>query len=147
MFNLWTRSGWGKWTLVDPDHAKLQDSGCHTGLECHAGFQKVDVVKNIADNLMPQQPSKATAIAEYATGLEIAVVRNSLDLADIVIDATTTLDFPRAIAAREQCQACLIGLRNTFGTRSGDARGRCRATIRLDALAVDDRHVISEPLG
>lgn len=148
MFNLWTRSGWGKWTLVDPDHVKPHNLARHSGLECHVGFQKVDVVKNMADNLMPQQPSKTTAVAEYATNLESAEVRNSLDLADIVIDATTTLDFPRAIAARDSVKRAL----SVFVTPSGHGAVMlvedAERTIRLDALEAQYyRHVISEPWG
>ena len=148
MFNLWTRSGWGKWTLVDPDHVKPHNLARHSSLECHVGFPKADVVKGMADLLMPQQPSTTIAIAEYATNLESPAVRNSLDLADIVIDATTTLDFPRAIAARDSVKRAL----SVFVTPSGHGAVMlvedAKRTIRLDALEAQYyRHVISEPWG
>ncbi|MDA8305760.1 MAG: ThiF family adenylyltransferase [Deltaproteobacteria bacterium] len=148
MFNLWTRSGWGRWTLVDPDYVKPHNLARHSSLECHVGFQKVDVVKGMADLLMPQQPSKTTAIAEYATNLESVEVRNSLDLADIVVDATTTLDFPRALAASDSVKRAL----SVFVTPSGHGAVMLvedtKRTIRLDTLEAQYyRHVISEPWG
>lgn len=148
MLNLWMRSGWGSWTIVDPDLVKPHNMARHSSLECHIGFSKVEAVKNLADNLMPQQPSNTTAIAEDATNLENTEVRNSLDLTDIVIDATTTLDFPRAIAARDSVKRAL----SVFVTPSGYGAVMLmedeKRTIRLDALEAQYyRHVISEPWG
>jgi integrative and conjugative element protein (TIGR02256 family) len=148
MFNLWTRSGWGRWTLIDSDHIKPHNLARHSALECHVGFYKVNVVKGLADKLIPQQPSKTVAVAEHATNLESAKVKTALELAEIVVDATTTLDFPRAIAACDSVKRAV----SVFVTPSG-----CGAimivedatrTIRLDALEAQYyRLVISQPWG
>ena len=148
MFNLWMRAGWGKWTIVDSDFVKPHNMTRHSSLECHVGFPKVVAVKNLADNLIPQQPSNTTAISEDATNLESAEVRNSLDLSDIVIDATTTLDFPRTLAARDSVKRALSVFVTPSGYGAVMLMEDVRRAIRLDSLESQYyRHVISQPWG
>jgi integrative and conjugative element protein (TIGR02256 family) len=148
MVNLWTRSGWGRWTVIDPDYIKPHNLARHSALESHIGFPKVEVVKHLADQLIPQQPSKTTAIAEHATNLESAKVSGALDRSDIVVDVTTTLDFPRMLAARDSIRRAL----SIFVTPSGHGAVMLvedtERTIRLDTLEAQYyRHAISQPWG
>lgn len=148
MFNLWTRSGWGQWTLVDPDHIKPHNLARHSVLECHVGVPKVEAIRNLGDLLIPWQPSMTRAVAENATNIESAEVKNALESADIVVDATTTLDFPRMLSTCESVKRAL----SVFVTPSVCGAAMLvedvKRTIRLDALEAQYyKHIISELWG
>lgn len=148
MLNLWARSGWGQWTIIDPDHIKPHNLARHTAFECHVGFPKTEVVKDLSDYLTPDQPSKIIAIADHATNFENEEIKSAFESNDIVVDATTTLDFPRKLAANDGVKRAL----SVFLTPSG--RGAVmlvedeNRAIRLDALEAQYyRQVISHPWG
>lgn len=148
IFNLWARSGWGQWTLIDPDHIKPHNLARHTALECHVGFQKVDAVKSLSDYLMPEQPSKITAIGKSASNFENAEIKNALETSCLIIDATTTLDFPRKLAGSDSVKRAL----SVFLTPSGLGAVMLvedeNRAIRLDALEAQYyRQVISQSWG
>lgn len=148
ILDLWTRSGWGQWTIIDPDYVCPHNLARHHAVECHIGSNKVDVVKGLADLLIPGQPSSVISIVDKATNLNNERVKNSLREADFVIDVTTTLHFPRDLARNDTVHRAL----SVFITPSGqDAvlilEDNQRA-IRLDCLEAQYyRQVISKPWG
>jgi integrative and conjugative element protein (TIGR02256 family) len=148
IFDLWTRAGWGAWTLIDPDQIRPHNLARHHALDCHVGFNKVDGAKSFADALIPGQASRARAIADYATNLTNAEVKSSLDEAELIVDATTTLEFPRDLSANSKVRRAV----SVFVTPSG--RGAVmlledkNRAIRLDCLEAQYyRQVISAPWG
>jgi hypothetical protein len=148
MLDLWTRSGWGRWTVLDPDHVKPHNLARHTALELHVGHRKSDVAVNLAALLYPGQPETTRALAVAATAADNAELGTALDAADIVIDVTTTLAFPRTLASRDTVRRAV----SVFITPSGEDAVMlledAERAIRLDVLEVQYyREVIGAPWG
>lgn len=98
LLNLWCRSGWGSWSTIDKDHIKPHNLSRHTAYAQHVGEPKATVVAELH-----------AAVTEGATEL-IPVVADANDFtnesvaaairhAALVIDASTTLEYPRAASA------------------------------------------------
>lgn len=94
LIDMWGRSGWGKWTVVDHDHIRPHNLSRHTADFHNIGQIKVDAVAEAfwrmsygSDSL---EPVYANALRPSAT--ESKAIYNDKD---IVIDATTTLEYPR----------------------------------------------------
>lgn len=94
LLNLWGRSGWGKWTVIDKDHIKPHNLSRHTAYVSHIGESKANVVTEL-HSLAVDNASIFTSVVADATDL----IKNSSSIIrdpDIVIDASTTLEYPRA---------------------------------------------------
>jgi integrative and conjugative element protein (TIGR02256 family) len=94
IYDLWVRSGWGAWTIVDKDHIRPHNISRHTATYAQVGTGKVEAVLARARDVAVGR----TLIA----GLEANVVEppgtsltELLTESDIVVDITTTLDYPR----------------------------------------------------
>lgn len=100
LLNLWGRSGWGKWTVIDKDHIKPHNLSRHTAYAYHIGEPKANVVTEL-HALAVNKASIITSVVADATDLikdpSSPVLRN----ASIVIDASTTLEYPRAASNDE----------------------------------------------
>lgn len=148
LVDLWTRSGWGDWTLIDPDHVKPHNLARQNALEGHVGINKANVTASLAGLVFPGQPARVKGIGEDASKLEIQEVREAIDLADLVVDVTTTLGFPRTIAARDSVKRALSVFLSPTGLGAVMLVEDSARTIRLDALEAQYyRQVISEPWG
>ena len=148
ILDLWVRSGWGRWTVIDPDRVRPHNLARHRASEEHVGTSKATAVKKMADNLFRDQPSRVTAIVDSATNDRNISLRESLGAAEFVVDATTTLDFPRSLAA----SASIRRAASVFITPSGrDAVILLEDTerrVKLDSLEAQYyRHVISSQWG
>ena len=148
MFDLWARSGWGRWTVIDPDHVKPHNLARHRAFECHVGVNKADVITELVRSVYATQPAVTRGIVDRATNVKSLEVCEALDSSDVVVDVTTDLGFPRMIAARHSVKRAL----SVFITPSGlgavmllEDAGRA---IRLDALECQYyRQVISQSWG
>jgi integrative and conjugative element protein (TIGR02256 family) len=148
LVDLWTRSGWGRWTLIDPDHVKPHNLARQNAVEGHIGINKADVTAGLANVVFAGQPVRVSGITADATNLEDPRIGEAIDRADLIVDVTTTFGFPRTIAARDTVTRAM----STFLTPSGLAAVMLvedsARTIRLDALEAQYyRQVISEPWG
>jgi integrative and conjugative element protein (TIGR02256 family) len=94
MLSMWGRSGWGEWTVVDQDHIKPHNLARHVAYAQHVGAMKVDVVAALHDEVMcgasRVKPMRADACESANTELT-----QVLTAAELVVDASTTLDYPR----------------------------------------------------
>lgn len=94
IYDIWVRSGWGTWTPVDKDHLKPHNITRHTATFMEVGMTKVDAV---------MQHAHAIAVGQtHIAGLDADVVESSdaklqelLTTSELVVDVTTTLDYPR----------------------------------------------------
>ena len=94
LINIWGRSGWGVWTVVDNDHVKPHNLVRHVALTQHIGELKANVVAQI-HGAASDGASTLTPIAADATDTGNDAVRNALRSSDLVIDASAALDYPR----------------------------------------------------
>jgi integrative and conjugative element protein (TIGR02256 family) len=100
LLNLWGRSGWGAWTVIDKDHVKPHNLARHAAFVQHVGEPKSQVVAELHDAVMGGATS-VTAVCADATHLDASEVRNALATATLVVDASTTLDYPRRVSSKD----------------------------------------------
>lgn len=94
IYDIWVRSGWGAWTPVDKDHVKPHNITRHTATYMEVGMTKVDAVL--------QHAHEVAVGGTHLAGLDVDVVESSdarldklLTTSELVVDVTTTLDYPR----------------------------------------------------
>jgi len=100
MLNLWGRSGWGQWTVVDKDHIKPHNLARHTAYAQHVGTPKAEVVAEL-HAAMSRGASTVTAVIADACNFRQEPMATALKSSELVIDASTTLEYPRAVSAED----------------------------------------------
>lgn len=100
MLNLWGRSGWGQWTVIDNDHIKPHNLSRHVAYSQNVGETKVLTVCQLHDAVM-QGASQITPIFGDASDDAQAPVVTALSAANLVVDASTTLEYPRFASAND----------------------------------------------
>jgi hypothetical protein len=101
LLNLWLRAGWGQWSTIDPDHLKPHNLARHIGFVRDLGKPKVVACDEFAGAIFGSKKLKA-AIAADACDPTREDVAQLLDGADLVIDCSTKLDFPRRSSQRDR---------------------------------------------
>lgn len=131
---LWSKEGWGNWTYIDPDFVEPHNIARHVSKYFHIGLHKVDAVAHCtANNYYPNQRT-SKSIPDSALNCKNPDVKHSLESADLIIDASTTLEVPRELAISDDPKRCA----SAFFTPSGfgavlliEDKNR---QVRLDAL-------------
>ncbi|MDN7805803.1 ThiF family adenylyltransferase [Burkholderia gladioli] len=131
--NLWGRAGWGKWTVIDKDHVKPHNLSRHVAHARQIGQPKATVVADLhaahADGATQIQ-----AVNADACDFDLAEVGDALRNNALVVDASTTLEYPRAASAIDD----LARQMSVFLTPSGNAAvllaEDTRRTVRLRTL-------------
>lgn len=116
MLNLWGRAGWGRWTVIDKDHIKPHNLSRHVAYAQHVGDPKSDVVAGLHAAVM-NGATVITPMNADATDFEQSAVKGALTSTQLVIDASTTLEYPRAASAVDAFARHV----SVFITPSGDA--------------------------
>jgi len=98
MLELWGRSGWGKWTAIDKDHIKPHNLSRHIAFYQHIGTPKTDVVAALHAAVM-NGASEIVSVCADATSLNEDTF-NILCAAKLVVDASTTLEYPRIASSQ-----------------------------------------------
>ncbi len=98
MLNLWGRSGWGRWTVVDKDHVKPHNLSRHAAYAQHIGESKATVVAELHGAAM-HGATEVTALNADASDFAREEVTKVLTATKLVVDASTTLEYPRAASA------------------------------------------------
>ena len=88
LLNLWGRSAWGRWTVIDKDHIKPHNLSRHAAYAQHIG------------------ETKATVVA----GLHAAVMEGATEIVPLVADATDFTQEPT-----DHFYGTDMGLRDPFG--------------------------------
>jgi integrative and conjugative element protein (TIGR02256 family) len=94
MLNLWGRSGWGRWTVIDKDHIKPHNLVRHTAYAQHVGILKAEVVAQL-HLAVTGGASEVVPICADACDISQDIVQNPLTAAKLVVDVSTTLEYPR----------------------------------------------------
>lgn len=97
---LWGRMGWGDWTVIDKDRVKPHNLSRHLALEFHIGQPKVQVAQHLHSAAL-DSASTLEMVEADATELQHERVRPALQKADFVVDASTTLEYPRAVSMHD----------------------------------------------
>lgn len=147
MLDLWVRSGWGSWIVVDNDHLMPHNIVRHVGVASDVGVSKA--------NIAAQHCYDISLGAVEVAGLPIDGCEFSNEdllkahrTSSLVIDASTTLDYPRAASQRDDFSRHIT----TFITPNGNsavllAEDQNR-TIRLQTLEAQYyRALINGELG
>jgi len=147
MLNLWSRSGWGKWTVIDNDYIKPHNLSRHVAYAQHVGDPKTNVVVELNGASMAGATSIQSINAD-ATDFEEEAVKNALTNADLVVDASTTLEYPRAASSIDGFARQI----SVFITPSGNAAVLFAEDIhRINRLRTLEaqyyRALIQEPWG
>jgi len=100
MLGLWGRSGWGSWTVIDNDHIKPHNLSRHPALGQHIGDMKANVATELHGFAM-QGASEVKAICADACDFANVSVTMALESNEVVVDASTTLEYPRLASARD----------------------------------------------
>lgn len=133
LLNLWGRSGWGIWTVVDKDHIKPHNLVRHTAVAEHVGEMKPDVVAELHAAVMGSA-SLVTPLCADVLDETDAELTEALHAAALVVDASTTLEYPRRASGLEAIGRHL----SVFITPSGNAAvllaEDTQRTIRLRTL-------------
>lgn len=98
MLNLWGRAGWGQWTVIDKDHIKPHNLSRHVAYAQHIGEPKATVVADLHAAAM-HGASEFTALNLDASDFKQSELTEALTAAKLVVDASTTLEYPRAASA------------------------------------------------
>jgi len=94
MLNLWTRAGWGKWSVIDNDHIKPHNLVRHIAFAQHVGELKCDVVAELS-GAATEGAATVTAVRGDACDLGALAVQETLTNAKLVVDASAALEYPR----------------------------------------------------
>ena len=92
---LWSREAWGNWIYVDDDLLMPHNIVRHTAKNCDIGVPKAEVVKDLSTmNFSPNVMEYRGIIGKIADR-DNEDIAKTLREADLLIDATTTLEAPR----------------------------------------------------
>ncbi|MBS0166216.1 MAG: Mov34/MPN/PAD-1 family protein [Nitrospira sp.] len=94
VLNLWGRGGWGQWTVIDKDHIRPHNLSRHTAFAQHIGESKVNVVAEL-HSAITRGASQITPLHTDACDLTQPLILNVLRDSKLVVDASTTLEYPR----------------------------------------------------
>lgn len=116
LIELWTRTAWGRWTIIDADRIEAHNLVRHIARAAHIGEPKVAVVRRlmsliyndaasieaISGNAVPQEPNEKVEAAYASVAL--------------VVDVSTTLTVPRELSLREGIARCASAFVTPAGT-------------------------------
>lgn len=144
--NLWARSQWGRWNLIDPDQVAPHNVVRHEAGASDIGLKKVDVIRRRMDTVFAR-PISAKAVYASASDFDNSEVDSCLRESTLLVDASTTLSVPRDWSERDLCRSASV-----FFTHSGLASVLMLEDeprrMRLSALEAQYyRALLHEPWG
>jgi integrative and conjugative element protein (TIGR02256 family) len=146
VLDLWTRSGWGQWTVVDKDHMKPHNLVRHPADQRHLGKPKEQVAIERHHEIM-NGASTATAVHGDACELVDGKPLACLQAAELVVDISTTLDYPRLMSGHDVGRHASLFL-TPRGNASVVLLEDSARTTRLRTLEAQYyRAVIEQPWG
>lgn len=132
--NVWHREGWGIWSYIDTDHLKPHNLSRHTAFEPAVGSYKVHAVESLCHTLYGPQEAFGKAIVADAGDFQNAEVFEVIRTSDLVVDATTTLEYPRDLSGHSEVKRAASVFLTPSGQGSVLLMEDTHRKIRLDAL-------------
>lgn len=146
--DIWAREAWGRWSLIDPDVLAPHNLIRHIAAADAVGFPKAQVVSAHASRTLGVDHVRPPAIVARANDLANLEVAKTLRDAQLLVDASTTVEVPRDWSE----QADLPRSASVFFSYSGMSavlllEDKERIT-RLSALEAQYyRAILTEPWG
>jgi len=100
LLELWIRSGWGSWTVIDKDHIRPHNLTRHSAINSQIGQPKVLAVSRLVEAITRGAIALTAVEADVMSGANPEVA-HALVTSDLVVDATADLSYPRASSASE----------------------------------------------
>lgn len=97
--DLWAREGWGQWTYVDDDLVRPHNVVRHIARDEHVGRSKAEVVRDVTNATFFLGQLTNVAIHAKILGGSNQAITEAIAAADLIVDATTTLEVPRDLSA------------------------------------------------
>ncbi|MEO5332361.1 MAG: ThiF family adenylyltransferase [Magnetococcus sp. YQC-5] len=116
LLKLWGRSGWGTWTVIDKDHIKPHNLSRHEAFAQHIGQSKATVAAVLHDAAVEGATRVRPIVADAYKAIHAGEVSAFTD-ASLVVDASTTLEYPRASSGIDELPRHM----SVFVTPNGDA--------------------------
>lgn len=116
LLDLWTRSGWGIWTVIDEDHLKPHNLVRHIGTAEDVGLPKVDVAVQHAYSIT-LGATKVVSINADGGDFSNQSLLIAHKLSSLVVDASTTINYPRLASKRDDVARHI----SVFVTPNGDS--------------------------
>ncbi len=144
---LWTRAGWGRWTFIDPDYVAPHNLVRHMATSGAVGFPKVACAQAQVAHALGRERDSSAAIVGSASDFERKDVLGALLEAQLLVDASTTIEVPRDWSEKDLPRSASV-----FFTHSGLSavlllEDQARQ-IRLSSLEGQYyRAIINEPWG
>lgn len=100
LLDLWVRAGWGEWTTIDKDHVKPHNLVRHPADQRHLGLPKEEVAVRRSNEILN---GAGTVVGVHADACDFIDGHPlpSLTSAELVVDASTTLEYPRLMSQRD----------------------------------------------
>ena len=98
LFDLWNRAGWGNWKLIDKDHLKPHNLTRHSLGEFWIGEDKATAVAQFGQF---NTGIKHEGIVTNGLNIDSNAMQAAYDGSDFVVDASTTLEYPRLVSFNE----------------------------------------------
>ncbi len=97
IFNMWFRSGWGNWTLIDSDTVSPHNLARHTAIDADIGMAKTNACSAAAAMIYPTEPM-SKAIQGQIDAKDKKDVSGAIRDASLIVDATTSLAAARNLS-------------------------------------------------
>lgn len=133
MADLWSRTCWGHWTYIDHDIFHPHNIVRHTAKDLHIGWQKVDAMVHMAELNWPTGP-QPIGISEKVTDVDKSEVKRAIANAQLLVDASTTLEVPRDLSDGDNCPRMASAFFTPSGGDSVLLLEDSSRTVRLHAI-------------
>lgn len=100
LLDMWTRSGWGEWAIIDNDYIKPHNLVRHQADASVIGASKAEAAIHRIECIM-LGATNTKAIHADACELTDPTVLDTLKSSKLVVDASTTLDYPRLASTQD----------------------------------------------
>ncbi len=100
MLDMWVRSGWGNWSVIDKDFIKPHNLSRHIAYSQHIGMYKSDVVKQLSSAITTNADAIKSICAD-ACDLSNKTIADTLKDAELIVDVSTTLEYPRLVSNQD----------------------------------------------
>ncbi|WP_083297577.1 MULTISPECIES: Mov34/MPN/PAD-1 family protein [Stenotrophomonas] len=147
LVDTWVREGWGRWTCIDPDYVEPHNLIRHIATSKSIGHAKaVSVCAQLGLVFGTEEATPSPIVAEASDWSDPAVTA-ALAGADLLVDASTTINVPRDWSERELPRSASV-----FFTHNGLSAVMlledAERTIRLASIEAQYyRAVINEEWG
>lgn len=146
LVDFWAKAGWGSWTVVDDDSFRPHNFTRHVISPTAVGLNKATIV---AGHYSYQfQDCDFTGINIDAKKFDAPIVKEYLNKVDLVIDASASLSYPRAVSVIRKAPRHIAAFFIPSGSGSVLLVEDRRRRVRLASLEAQYyRALINESIG